>query len=123
MIGAKPVVEFGVTDHTLPGAGAGQPAYTYAPSEIGNQNVRILLNPKLVSEFDQGMTPLMRSKWDNGILRSMTSGIAAWHEMGHAWAMWQDMNARTMGVISPDPSRALGQGPAVQRAIDWENRI
>jgi hypothetical protein len=26
--------------------------------------------------------------------------------------MWQDMNARSNGVISPDPSRALGQGPA-----------
>ena len=123
VIGAKAVVEFGVTDNALPGAGAGQAANTYAPGEIGNQNVRILVNPKLASEFGQGMSLMMRSKWDNGLLRSMTPGIAAWHEMGHAWAMWQDMNARSIGIIAADPSRALGQGPAVQRAVDWENRI
>ncbi|MEQ1884401.1 MAG: RHS repeat-associated core domain-containing protein [Bryobacteraceae bacterium] len=123
-VGAKQVVEFGLTDQALPGAGAGQAANTYAPGEIGNQNVRILLNPKLAAELNP--TGLMRQKWNSGILRSMTPQIAAWHELGHAWAMWQDMNARSMpaaGIIAPDMSRGLGMGGAVQKANDFENRI
>ena len=95
---------------------------TFGRARVRNQNVRILVNPKLAAEFGQGMSRMMRAKWDDGLLRSMTPGIAAWHEMGHAWAMWQDMNARALGVISPS-DRGLGQGPAVQKALDWENRI
>jgi len=125
VVGAKQVVEFGLTDQALPGKGAGEAAYTYAPGEIGNQNPRVLVNPQLASNLNT--TGLMRLKWDsNAILRSMTPQIAAWHELGHAWAMWQDMNARSMpaaGIIGPDMSRGLGQGGAVQKAIDFENRI
>jgi RHS repeat-associated protein len=125
MIGAKPTVEFGVTDKALPGKGAGEAAYTYAPGEIGNQNVRVLVNPAEVNNasvtFSTNM--IQRSKFASGMLRDLTTVGAAWHEFGHAWAMWMDMQAR-QSIIPGASGMGIGTGPgAIQRALDWENRM
>ncbi|HTP70412.1 MAG TPA: RHS repeat-associated core domain-containing protein, partial [Dongiaceae bacterium] len=124
LVGAKQVVEFGVTDKELPGNGAGQGAYTYKPGEIGNANPRVLVNPQAVANDDAKFQtiPMLRWKFGEGILHDLTTGIAAWHEFGHAWKMWQNINAAGNGVIPG----ARGIDPALNtasEALRWENRM
>ena len=100
LIGADPVVEFGVTDQALPGRGKDEAAYTYAPGEIGNENVRVLVNPAKVSATNRFFrTPFGQMRFGSGTVRSMTMPVAIWHEFGHAWRMWQSARAKSFGVI------------------------
>lgn len=124
LVGAKQVVEFEVTDKELPGNGAGQGAYTYKPGEIGNANPRVVVNPQAVANDDAKFQtiPMLRWKFGDGILHDLTTGIAAWHEFGHAWKMWQNINAAANGVIPG----ARGIDPALNtanEALRWENRM
>jgi hypothetical protein len=77
LIGAKPTVEFGLTNGVLPGKGAGEAAYSYAPGEIGNQNVRILLNPAEVNNARVTMSTniIQRAKFSTGLLRDLTRAL------------------------------------------------
>jgi RHS repeat-associated protein len=123
VIGAKPVVEFGITDGALPGKGQREAAYTYAPGEIGNQNVRVLVNPGKVNDASIAFSTngLLRNKFDSGVLRDTTPAIAAFHEFGHVWSMWQDIQAR--GSAIPGASGIEIGTASGQRALQWENRI
>ena len=62
LVGATQTLEFGVTDRDLPGAGAGQGGYTYAPGEIGNANPRVLINAK-ISSVRGSSRPPRKSYW------------------------------------------------------------
>jgi hypothetical protein len=76
-------------------------AHTYAPREIGNANPRVLVNPSAVasgSNFFRGAV-FMGSRFGPGKIPDTTTGIAAFHEFGHAWTMWQNINAAGNGVI------------------------
>jgi RHS repeat-associated protein len=124
LVGAKQVVEFGLTDKELPGAGAGQASFTYQPGEIGNANPRVLVNPSLVasaSNFFQG-TLFGGFRFGPGRIRDTTTGIAAFHEFGHTWKMWQNINAAGNDVIPG----ANGIDPRLNtssEALRWENRM
>lgn len=114
MVGAKQVVEFGVTSQELPGAGKGQGGYTYAPGEIGNANPRVMINPSEVAGADSFSrnTFLGQQKFGPGEIGELTTGVAISHEFGHVWHMWQNINA--------------GQDPrsyTSPEALRWENRM
>lgn len=107
-------IEFGVTDQNLPGkGGTTSGAYTYRVGEIGNNNVRVLVNPTQVSNSDHinRKTIGFRWKFQNypnskyNWIRAMTTGTAIWHEFGHAKALVRNM---------PDH-----QG----ESLKWENRM
>jgi RHS repeat-associated protein len=124
IVGAKQVVEFGLTDKDLPGAGKGQGSYTYAPGEIGNANPRVLVNPSAVASASIffSNTVFGGTRFGPGEVRDTTTGIAAFHEFGHAWKMWQNINAAQNGVIPG----ANGIDPRLNtssEALRWENRM
>jgi len=124
IVGAKQVVEFGLTDKDLPGAGKGQGSYTYAPGEIGNANPRVLVNPGAVASASIffSNTVFGGSRFGPGKVRDTTTGIAAFHEFGHVWKMWQNINAAQNGVIPG----ANGIDPRLNtssEAVRWENRM
>ena len=124
LVGAKQVVEFGVTDKDLPGAGKGEGAHTYAPGEIGNANPRVLVNPSAVASASVFFSDTVfgGSRFGPGKVRDTTTGIAAFHEFGHAWKMWQNINAARNGVIPG----ANGIDPRLNtssEALRWENRM
>ena len=115
LIGDKAVVEFGLTNRDLSYYGG---AATYDKGEDGgkNQNIRVLVNPHQIDIGDDTLrntfSGLIRfggqeanPPWKVGVL---TTGIATWHEFGHAWA---GMHGRGVGLRSFPESRS------------WENRM
>jgi hypothetical protein len=55
-------------------------------------------------------------------IRETTTGVAMWHEFGHAWKMWQNIRAASAGTIPG----AIGIHPAQRtsdEALRWENRM
>jgi hypothetical protein len=124
MVGAKQVVEFGVTNKELPGKGAGQGSYTYKPGEVGNANVRVLVNPQGVANDSLRFqtVPVLGWRFGPGRIRDMTTGMAAFHEFGHAWKMWQDINAAANGIIPGSQGIVTGFNSAGE-ALAWERRM
>jgi hypothetical protein len=123
-VGATQTVEFGVTDKDLPGAGAGQGGYTYAPGEIGNANPRVLINANNLADdnFYLEHTIAGQSKFGPGTIQDYTLPIDAWHEFGHAWQMWKNANAAQSGVI-PGASGISPQSNSATEALRWEKRM
>jgi RHS repeat-associated protein len=104
------VVEFQVTTKSLAREGG---SYTYEPGETGNPNTRVLVNPQQVIWTWLPTVPLTQRYFEGQneaprwIIRNMTPGIAAWHELGHAW-----------GNIN---GRSIKGGETAQESVDWEN--
>jgi RHS repeat-associated protein len=119
LVGAKQVVEFGLTDKELPGKGAGEGSYTYKPGEIGNANVRVLVNPRAVANDSVRFQtiPVLGFKFGH-----TTTGIASFHEFGHAWKMWQDLNAAASGIIPGSQGIVPGYNSAGE-ALAGEKRM
>ncbi len=110
----KKVVEFGLTSQDLSEYGG---AATFEPGKIGNENVRVLVNPNQMSIANSRLSPntvLGYKKWEGQdespawTVRPVTSGVAAWHEFGHSWGF---INGRTNFKLTN------------KEAIDWENRM
>ena len=108
----KQVVEFAVTNDDLSRFGG---AVTYDKGEVGNQNVRVLVNPDQALTIDNNQRGSLLRDWKYGgqnvrprwFIQPMRGQVAAWHEFGHAW-----------GYINGRP------GPrSNQESIDWENRM
>jgi RHS repeat-associated protein len=111
----KQVVEFGLTNQNLAKYGG---AVTYDPGEVGNQNVRVLVNSGQAYVADQnlGFTVLGTNKFKGQDpkqydplwrIRSMTPEIMTWHELGHGWG---GIHGRTDGASNSE-------------ANAWENRM
>lgn len=109
----KQVVEFGLTNQNLAKYGG---AVTYEKGEVGNQNVRVLVNPRQAESVGDsnlrstilGMTRFAgQSGKDPWQIRAMTQAIAHWHEFGHAW-----------GSINGRPAPRSNA-----EALAWENRM
>ena len=109
----KQVVEFNLTNKDLSDQGG---SVTYAKGVVGNQNVRVLVNPNKVSIANSVLNPntlLGMSRWagqkesPRWWVRPFTTGISEWHEFGHAW-----------GEIHGRPGSATNS-----EALQWENRM
>jgi RHS repeat-associated protein len=109
----KQVVEYGLTKQDLGQFGG---AVTYEKAEAGNQNVRVLVNPDQLSIADRNLSPntiLGVGRWEGQnqnprwSVRPFTTGIATWHEFGHAW-----------GFIHGRPG-----GRSNEESKAWENRM
>lgn len=109
----KNVVEFGLTSKDLSGQGG---AVTYEKGEVGNQNVRVLVNPDQASVANTVLNPntlLGASRWGGQNqdprwrVNPFTGEVMAWHEFGHAWGY---INGRPLDHTNPE-------------ADAWENRM
>src|ERR1051326_4600690 len=108
----KNTVEFGLTSQDLSSLGG---AVTYEKGEIGNANVRVLVNPDQMYAANRVLdssTILGASRWQGAFDKPawypqpFTPAIAAWHEFGHAWADINGAESQTNWV-----------------ALVWENRM
>lgn len=105
----QPTVEFGLTNRNLSKDGG---AETFGIGQDGgNKNVRVLVNPSELPDTSYffSSTPLgqMRFGLPSSGIRTLTTGIATWHEFGHAWGY---IHGR-IGNPSDNEARA------------WENRM
>lgn len=109
----KNVVEFGLTSKDLSNQGG---AVTYEKGEVGNQNVRVLVNPAQADVATGVLNPNTilgagRFGGQNQDPRSrvnpFTGEVMAWHEFGHAWG---SINGRSLDRTNPE-------------ALAWENRM
>ncbi len=109
----KNVVEFGLTSQNLAQFGG---AVTYEKGEVGNANIRVLVNPDQMDITNRNLSPssiLGMSRWEGQDRRprwnvnDFTPGVAAWHEFGHAWGF---INGRPGSATNPE-------------ALEWENRM
>lgn len=109
----KNVVEFGLTSQNLGQFGG---AVTYEKGEVGNANIRVLVNPDQMDITNRNLSPnsiLGMSRWEGQDQRprwnvnDFTPGVAAWHEFGHAWGF---INGRPGSATNPE-------------ALQWENRM
>jgi RHS repeat-associated protein len=109
----KNVVEFGLTSKDLSNQGG---AVTYEKGEVGNQNVRVLVNPDQASVANTVLNPntiLGASRWGGQNqdprwrVNPFTGEVMAWHEFGHAWGY---INGRPLDRTNPE-------------ANAWENRM
>jgi hypothetical protein len=109
----KNVVEFGLTSKDLSNQGG---AVTYEKGEVGNQNVRVLVNPSQASVADRVLDPNTilgagrfggQNQDPRWRVNPFTGEVMAWHEFGHAWA---SINGRTLDRSNPE-------------ALQWENRM
>jgi RHS repeat-associated protein len=109
----KNVVEFGLTSQNLGQFGG---AVTYEKGEVGNANIRVLVNPDQMGITNRNLSPssiLGMSRWEGQDQRprwnvnDFTPGLAAWHEFGHAWGF---INGRPGSATNPE-------------ALQWENRM
>jgi RHS repeat-associated protein len=109
----KNVVEFGLTSKDLSNQGG---AVTYEKGEVGNQNVRVLVNPGQADVANRVLSPntiLGASRWGGQNqdprwrVNPFTGEVMAWHEFGHAWGY---MNGRALDHTNPE-------------AEAWENRM
>jgi RHS repeat-associated protein len=113
LVGDKNVVEFGITKSDLSQFGG---AVTYERGELGNDNVRVLVNPNQLEATNQFLTrpnvlagtrfegQLTSPRWDIG---EYTDRVASWHEFGHAW-----------GFIHGRPGTQSST-----ESLQWENRM
>jgi RHS repeat-associated protein len=113
VVGNKNVVEFGLTSNDLSRFGG---AVTYEKGEVGNQNVRVLVNPDQADIANRNLNPntILGSSRFAGQNQSprwgvnpFTPEVMTWHEFGHGW-----------GQIN---GRAADQTNA--EALQWENRM
>ena len=109
----KNVVEFGLTSQDLSRQGG---AATYEKGEVGNQNVRVLVNPDQAYVANRTLDTravLGATRFEHQFddpqwrARPFTPETMLWHEFGHAWA---SINGRTLDRSNPD-------------AFQWENRM
>ena len=109
----KNVVEFGLTSKDLSNQGG---AVTYEKGEVGNQNVRVLVNPSQANVADRVLNPNTilgagrfggQNQGPRWRVNPFTGEVMAWHEFGHAWA---SINGRTLDRSNPE-------------ALQWENRM
>ncbi len=109
----KNVVEFGLTSQDLSRQGG---AVTYEKGEVGNQNVRVLVNPDQAYVANRTLDTravLGATRFEHQFddpqwrARPFTPETMLWHEFGHAWA---SMNGRTLDRSNPE-------------AFQWENRM
>jgi RHS repeat-associated protein len=109
----KNVVEFGLTSKDLSNQGG---AVTYEKGEVGNQNVRVLVNPEEADVANRVLSPntiLGASRWGGQNqdprwrVNPFTGQVMGWHEFGHAWGY---MNGRPLDHTNPE-------------ADAWENRM
>jgi RHS repeat-associated protein len=103
----KEVVEFGLTSQDLSSFGG---AVTYEKGDIGNQNVRTLVNPSQIHIAEERLDPRSifgAQFWGKGAVNPFTPGVAAWHEFGHAWGY---INGRAGDATNKE-------------SLDWENRM
>jgi hypothetical protein len=109
----KNVVEFGLTSKDLSNQGG---AVTYEKGEVGNQNVRVLVNPDEASVANRVLDPntiLGASRWGGQNqdprwrVNPFTGEVMAWHDFGHAWG---NINGRPLDHTNPE-------------ADAWENRM
>src|SRR5439155_6527307 len=109
----KQVVEFGLTNKDLSQFGG---AATYDKGEVGNQNVRVVVNPEqadLATSRLSGATVLGAIRFAGQMqdpqwrIRSMTPEIMTWHELWHEWG---SIHGRTDGKSNSE-------------ANAWENRM
>jgi len=109
----KNVVEFGLTSKDLSNQGG---AVTYEKGEVGNQNVRVLVNPSQANVADRVLDPNTilgagrfggQNQDPRWRVNPFTGEVMAWHEFGHAWA---SINGRTLDRSNPE-------------ALQWENRM
>ena len=101
----KNVVEFGLTSQNLAQFGG---AVTYEKGEVGNANIRVLVNRDQMDITNRNLSPnsiLGMSRWEGQSQRprwnvnDFTPGIAAWHEFGHAWGF---INGRPGSATNPE---------------------
>jgi RHS repeat-associated protein len=113
LVANKNVVEFGLTSKDLSNQGG---AVTYEKGEVGNQNVRVLVNPDQASVANTVLNPntiLGASRWGGQNqdprwrVNPFTGEVMAWHEFGHAWGY---INGRPLDRTNPE-------------ANAWENRM
>jgi RHS repeat-associated protein len=109
----KNVVEFGLTSKDLSNQGG---AVTYEKGEVGNQNVRVLVNPDEASVANRVLDPntiLGATRWGGQNqdprwrVNPFTGEVMAWHEFGHAWG---NIDGRPLDHTNPE-------------ADAWENRM
>jgi RHS repeat-associated protein len=109
----KQIVEFGLTNKDISAFGG---AVTYARGEVGNQNVRVLVNPNEMGVADRALSPntiLGAQRWagqnqyPRWAVQPFTPGIAEWHEFGHSWGY---IHGRVGGASNSE-------------ALRWENRM
>jgi RHS repeat-associated protein len=109
----KNVVEFGITSKDLSGQGG---AVTYEKGEVGNQNVRVLVNPDQANVATRILDPdtvVGYSRWGGQNqdprwkVNPFTGEVMEWHEFGHAWGY---INGRPLDHTNPE-------------ADAWENRM
>jgi RHS repeat-associated protein len=109
----KNVVEFGLTSKGLSNQGG---AVTYEKGEVGNQNVRVLVNLDQASVANIVLNPntiLGATRWGGQNqdprwrVNPFTGEVMAWHEFGHAWGY---INGRPLDHTNPE-------------ADAWENRM
>ncbi|MGB7172141.1 MAG: hypothetical protein WBD23_01185, partial [Candidatus Acidiferrales bacterium] len=62
------------------------------------------------------------SKFGPGTVQDYTLPIDAFHEFGHAWKMWQNINAAQNGLI-PGASGIAPDLNTSNEALRWENRM
>ena len=107
LVANKSTVEFGLTSKDLSNLGG---AATYEKGEIGNANVRVLVNPKQIRIADSQMNPnsVFGAQFcEKEIVNPFTPGVAAWHEFGHAWGY---INGRIGAARNSE-------------SFQWENRM
>jgi RHS repeat-associated protein len=109
----KNVVEFGLTSKDLSSQGG---AVTYEKGEVGNQNVRVLVNPDQAYVANRTLDTravLGATRFEHQFddpqwrTRPFTPETMLWHEFGHAWA---SINGRSLDRSNPE-------------AFQWENRM
>jgi RHS repeat-associated protein len=121
IVGHKQIIEFGLTVQDLSEYGG---AATFQPGKIGNDNVRVLVNPDQTGIANRRLNPntiLGAVRWggqqdvprgERWIVRPMTPEIEAWHEFGHALEY----------INSGWLARRLFGMPN-NKALEWENRM
>ena len=109
LVGHKDTVELGLTSQDLSGLGG---AVTYEKNEIGNANVRVLVNPgqaDIATDRLSSRSIFGSQFWapPGAVKRSYTPEVMTWHEFGHAWGF---INGR--------------KGPQTnQESLDFENKM
>jgi hypothetical protein len=92
------------------------PSFPYEKGEVGNQNVRVLVNPSQADVANRNLNPQTvlgfsrfagQDKPPFWRVNPFTGQTMAWHEFGHAW-----------GQINGRPADKTNK-----EAFDWENRM
>jgi len=123
LVSRKETVDFGITNQDLSKYGG---AVTLKPGEVGNENVRVLVNPNQMDITTRKLSPnasyLSAWRWggqdgprsERWTVQPATKEIAAWHEFGHAN---EYLNLGWFGRIFS------GFSATNKESLDWENRM